>query len=421
MIKSLYRIIIFVVLSSIVLIVTGRLNPRLFQFASELFTINVGIMIFVLVSNSRDVLVRYVLIGLGIAYLYIGTIDAIYLISSEGYEVIANSNIHLSKLLWVTARLLEAVNILVLFILGTRLGKNIYFQSQLANLIYIIVALLIIFNLPIATQEGFIYDGIVIFAVQILVITVLAVSLLFLKKQTLTEDSKYLLGLVLLLKIMSNILFIPDVDFGSIITITALLFKFFSYVGLYYIIVNETIKKPIESVYSSFKVRENELVEQAKKDSLTGIYNHSASHKKIEALMKKYRNVEGSFFVTLIDIDDFKIVNDTYGHQAGDQVLVSLASIIELSPVDDLVAGRYGGDEFILAGRTNPMFPVEDLYELITLRLEESCKEMKVDVSISAGTTIYTKEKDVKELVYKSDIKMYESKRLGKNRMTLWE
>ena len=200
-----------------------------------------------------------------------------------------------------------------------------------------------------------------------------------------------------------------------------MLFKFFSYIAIYYIIVNETIKKPLERVYSSFKVREDELVEAAEKDSLTGIYNHSTAHHKIDDLLHKYKKIEGSFFVTLIDVDDFKILNDTYGHQIGDLILQNIAKILQLCPVDDLVTGRYGGDEFILAGRTNPMLSVIEVYDLITERLKEVCKEMKVEVSVSAGTTIYTTEKDVKEIVYKSDIKMYESKRLGKNRMTIWE
>ena len=123
----------------------------------------------------------------------------------------------------------------------------------------------------------------------------------------------------------------------------------------------------------------------------------------------------------MIDLDDFKIVNDNYGHQRGDEVLVEFANLLKGSDYDDKVIGRYGGDEFIIAGVYRNDLNSPQRFELFNERLKEVNDKLGMELSFSAGTALYSKGDSASDMIYKADIKMYESKRMGKNRVSVWK
>ena len=93
------------------------------------------------------------------------------------------------------------------------------------------------------------------------------------------------------------------------------------------------------------KKKNQELLEQkAERDSLTDLYNKAKMHKLVEKHIQQEDMQEGAFLI--IDIDDFKSINDTYGHLYGDEVLIKIANAILISAGMEDYAGRIGGDEF---------------------------------------------------------------------------
>ena len=92
--------------------------------------------------------------------------------------------------------------------------------------------------------------------------------------------------------------------------------------------------------------KELELQKKAQLDILTGVLNRNAGEEKINEKLKAYSYKQDSVLF-MIDIDDFKIINDTYGHDMGDSVLIKVAKIIESNCQESLV-GRFGGDEFFI-------------------------------------------------------------------------
>jgi diguanylate cyclase len=97
------------------------------------------------------------------------------------------------------------------------------------------------------------------------------------------------------------------------------------------------------------------LVELSNTDKLTGLKNRRFLQEKLEEKIVGYGQVQAAFSLCIIDIDHFKKVNDTYGHQTGDYVLEKLASILKLQSRKEDITARYGGEEFVLIKRSMPL------------------------------------------------------------------
>ncbi|MDY0235131.1 MAG: diguanylate cyclase [Gudongella sp.] len=170
---------------------------------------------------------------------------------------------------------------------------------------------------------------------------------------------------------------------------------------------------------------ENEkLFRQSNYDKLTGVLTRSAIEKKLEELTKEHIEISRNFAVMMLDIDKFKFVNDTYGHQMGDRVLNHIGDILKNDVRATDYVGRYGGEEFLLI--------LENINNTEILRVAnkilstiENYKEFGIKEKVTASIGIskfpeHTIYKD--ELIYKSDQALYYSKEvLGRNQVSLWD
>ncbi len=152
-------------------------------------------------------------------------------------------------------------------------------------------------------------------------------------------------------------------------------------------------------------------------DSLTGIYNRYAGMKGFHEEFNRALRFKETFSVIIFDIDDFKNVNDKYGHGAGDAVLVELVNLINKSMRNVDVFCRFGGEEFLI------VLPQADLVMAIEIaeRLREAVtsydfKEVG-SVTISLGVVEYQENRTIDELVNLADIALYEAKNSGRNRV----
>lgn len=158
---------------------------------------------------------------------------------------------------------------------------------------------------------------------------------------------------------------------------------------------------------------ENKLQKTALTDRLTGLYNRHYMMKELESSMKN----GGSLFIAMIDIDDFKMINDRYGHNAGDYVLVNVSRIMH-EVCSDCRISRWGGEEFLVlsSGRNR-----EDFIALIeTLRKRVDAEDLvfgddHIKVSVTAGIGDYTVGITVDRWVKAADDNLYTGKKSGKN------
>lgn len=157
---------------------------------------------------------------------------------------------------------------------------------------------------------------------------------------------------------------------------------------------------------------------QAERDSLSGIYNHKTYEELSRNLIRK--NSDGILFL-IVDIDDFKQINDTYGHHAGDSIVKQVGEVLQLAVKDFGIAGRTGGDEFsvCLANIWD-----KETAAAICLRIRDALKKSQegVDFSVSIGAArsggrICTYE----ELFFEADEALYFVKENGKNQIVFAE
>jgi len=154
-------------------------------------------------------------------------------------------------------------------------------------------------------------------------------------------------------------------------------------------------------------------------DSLTGLYVRRYFFERFNEELQRSKSYKLNFAFVMIDIDNFKICNDTYGHLVGDVVVKDSARIMKENVREiDLVA-RYGGEEFALVlpetGREGAKYAAERIRKRIAEHVFKAYDE-KLKVSISAGVAIYPDDADnAMELVEKADSALYKAKRSGKN------
>jgi len=159
----------------------------------------------------------------------------------------------------------------------------------------------------------------------------------------------------------------------------------------------------------------DKLVKQACRDSLTGLLNHEETARQIRD--SQARRQHGILF--MLDIDDFKHVNDTYGHPVGDEVIVSVGRTIAAAFRTYDIIGRVGGDEFMVYAidfedMENARIKAEALIRTIEA-LTFSCPDCRI--SISVGIAKHAENEGFEQLYSRTDAMLYRSKRTGKHRV----
>jgi diguanylate cyclase (GGDEF)-like protein len=162
--------------------------------------------------------------------------------------------------------------------------------------------------------------------------------------------------------------------------------------------------------------RENTL------DLLTGILNRRGFFNAVKPMLHLAHRKKFKVSIMIADIDYFKMVNDTYGHQRGDEVLKYVASIIESTIRKSDVAGRYGGEEFIIYADCRDMAAEQAVADKIRKSVETKTEDalgIKVTISIGVASAFISGsvEKDIMELVSKADLNLYKAKAEGRNRV----
>ena len=170
------------------------------------------------------------------------------------------------------------------------------------------------------------------------------------------------------------------------------------------------------------KETEQELFIQASTDTLTGLYNRRQFETMTKQAFALHERTGNPFSVIMLDIDHFKNINDTYGHDAGDVVLKHLAEVMQKTMRQSDIIARFGGEEFIIFLMNTP--PEEGLVAANKLR-EAIEKEMfisgttQIPVTISLGVSSSQKS-DITALAKEADLALYHSKEHGRNQATLY-
>jgi two-component system cell cycle response regulator len=166
--------------------------------------------------------------------------------------------------------------------------------------------------------------------------------------------------------------------------------------------------------------RTSTMRDEAILDALTGCYTRKVLYERLEDELYRYRRYDLKFSLIICDLDDFKQVNDNYGHIVGDMALKEFASFLKATHRRSEVVIRYGGEEFMVLmpatdtdAAKQAAYRSRNLWNDKTLAIPRSSKEIKL--SFSAGLTTVKKTDTVHTVIERADQNLYIAKRSGKN------
>jgi diguanylate cyclase (GGDEF)-like protein len=184
-------------------------------------------------------------------------------------------------------------------------------------------------------------------------------------------------------------------------------------------------KERSDSFALELKKVNEQLKERAYRDELTGLYNHRYFHELMETELKRARQHQHAISLIMLDIDNFKYINDTYGHPQGDEVLRFVSAVLKQSIRTCDIVSRYGGEEFMIVMPETDMKSAVNIAERVRRGVESQKVNIRgnsIKVTVSLGATTFDSLKaaeDKSTIITAADNALYDAKRNGKNRISV--
>lgn len=183
---------------------------------------------------------------------------------------------------------------------------------------------------------------------------------------------------------------------------------------------HKIINKPKLTTHEHF----NSLVNHSTIDPLTGLFNRNCLNDTLAHLLALTQREDSELSFVFLDLDDFKLINDSYGHQMGDSILHKFGKLISNSIRQSDIALRYGGEEFIVLMPNTERKDALMLSNRIRLKVKSTPfieGEVKLNISVSGGLAVYpTHAKTADELIYSADSALYRAKGAGKDNIKVF-
>ncbi len=178
----------------------------------------------------------------------------------------------------------------------------------------------------------------------------------------------------------------------------------------------DVLKKRVKELESELK----KAKEEAKIDFLTNLYNKRALNEFLRIKESKFQRFGRNFSIVMFDLDHFKQVNDTYGHDAGDVILKAFASILKKDSRDVDIVGRFGGEEFMAILSETEREAGARYAQKVRNHVEKAkfmYKGKRISVTVSAGVSEHARNSSLEQTIEKADENLYKAKREGRNKV----
>jgi len=405
--------------------IIARANYLLYHALIELFSVVVAGLIFTVSWITRDQEYSLFPSVIGVGYAFVGLLDIIHTIAYKGMGIFAETGANLATQLWIAGRFLETFVLLTApFVRNSKTRRAL----SVGYVFYGVVVLLAIFwwkIFPTCYIEG---TGLTPFKItsEYIIMGILMGALYAVRRgRTLLPPVmvRYL-SYSILATIASEFFFTLYVNVYDLANFTGHLLKLVSYSFLLYGIVVKCIREPLSGLYQSLYQDNLRLGLLAVTDPLTGLHNRGAAMVLMKTKLEQSQKLKVPLSFVMIDVDHFKAVNDSYGHQAGDIVLQELAGLITKvvrSALD--VAGRFGGEEFIVALWNADASLALNVAERIRWEVEnhlfvtQSGQTLRITLSLGVAQAKDGEELD--EIIARADRALYQAKLNGRNRTAL--
>ena len=430
MIKKISKIIAFSLLACGAiagLMFLSRFNYLFFHFTIEIASIIIGLCLFIIVIHTFRLTKNVFLLFLGTSFLVFSVIDLIHIITYKGMNIFLGISTNIPTQLWVSARFLQALSLLVApFILNKLTSKRCIVLMSIAFPIIFAGIVLSIFYFkifPVCYIDGVGLTSFKKIAEYVISGIFLGSIIIFSVKRKLIGEHYYLVLFSLIFSILSELSFTLYTDVFGLYNTIGHIFKVISFLFIYRMFVDISLRNPFALLFKKLKETNEKLAVMASIDGLTGINNQPTVFKELKKQYEIAKRFEKNFSIIMIDIDNFKNINEVFGHSAGDEALKCLANIIKKSERKVDIKGRFGGDEFIIS-------PIEtDIHESVKI-IEKIMEKLKsadptggrfgpFKITISAGVSGLRGDKTLDNIISDADKALLESKKNGRNRVTV--
>lgn len=187
---------------------------------------------------------------------------------------------------------------------------------------------------------------------------------------------------------------------------------------------DEFLTKPVEPKHLIASIRNRMMKTKVirsrmTRDSLTNLYNHTMIYELLERELTTSAKTHGYFTIAMLDLDHFKMINDHYGHQAGDLVIKNLSMFLQSQIRATDIVGRYGGEEFLLILKNTSLEMGQEIVNKLIHQFSQVPHHLggeTVYVQMSAGLAASIKHDHAKSLIRAADEALYQAKEQGRNR-----
>ena len=181
-------------------------------------------------------------------------------------------------------------------------------------------------------------------------------------------------------------------------------------------ILSQNVKRQVKR-FKHLKNEKKDIENIVNKDHLTGLYNR----RYLKYLQNEFKKYDTLFSIIMIDIDHFKNINDTYGHDIGDTVLIDFANILIKLVRDDDAVVRYGGEEFVIVMKEIQKEVLLRKAESIKYKIAKSKFSINEHITASFGVASDNGEHNMDEVIKNADIALYQAKENGRNQVVIYE
>lgn len=371
----------------------------------------VAALIYVLASKTHRYSNNNFLLFLGTGYFFVAVLDFFHLLTYYNPGTVTNYGTNIPTQLWVAGRILQGLTFCLapLFI-----KKNPYRITFFSFSILTILLLTSIFwfkSFPDCFIPGV---GLTSFKIgteyAVMLLALIGVILVFIKRDIIGKPLCYIMISAMFIFVLSEQSFTLYTNVTGKMNFIGHILKIISYYLVYRGIVLRGLRAPFDSIFLELKA-------SITRDSLTGLYNRQGFMELARQELVKARVEKNPLGILMVDLDKFKLVNDQFGHQAGDEVLKHFARIMEDAVPAKGFTCRLGGDEFtaLIPGDTQLLgLTRQKIKDAVAIWTASDNMVRELGVSIGSSLWETGDPEDVDKLLKTADDEMYMEKQAKK-------
>ena len=399
----------------------------LFHSLAELSSIIIAVSVFLLVWFARRYMQNDYLLFIGIAYLFIGGLDAIHMLAYRGMAVFQGYDANLPTQLWIAARYLQSLSLLISPIFFRR-----RLNSKFAFTGFITITGLLLISIfgnifPTCYVEGVGLTQFKIISEYIISLILLASIIQLYQNRKRFDPAIYqLLIISIAATIGAELAFTFYVGVYDLSNFIGHIFKTISTIILARALVITALEQPYNLLFRDLKqnrddlqLAESEMRNMAMIDFLTAAYNRRALIEMGNVECERARRYGHPLAFMLVDFDHFKEYNDNHGHMEGDIMLQKIVAVFHENLRAGDILARWGGDEFAMflpeTSHEGCVRAAEKLRDTIS-GLSAPFDEKFIQITISVGCTMWTQDDESLDTVFvRADKALYQAKHDGRN------